>query len=207
VSIISFPNKSNDSVVLDDLARRVRTAHAAVLAAKSAAQTSEANALASALIAGAALLEIKAQIIGTMKAWVAKNLSSVGYSTTKLYLQLAAPDNRAAIKAAQEKDPGLSIRAARRLIAKKLAKPKDVPLGTDEVTAAAPAITDAELVAALVERGPDWLVNNMPSAWCAWFQDRLRGQVLRVEAAKHPNVKLKNALRLVHSADQPTTHH
>jgi hypothetical protein len=198
---------SNNSSGINDLIKQVRDAHAAVLAAGSLARTSEANALASALVAGAALLEIKEQIVGPMKRWVAKNLSRIGYSTVKLYMQLA--NNRAVIDAAREQNPQLSIRAARRLIAKekKLANPEPEPLGVDEVTTAAPAITDAELVAALVERGPDWFVTNIPSAWRAWLQDYLRGQVLRIEAAKHPNVRLKNALRLVHSVDQPTTHH
>jgi hypothetical protein len=210
--------KDNSSQI-NDLIKQVRDAHAAVLAAKSAALESERLTLASALAAGTALIEIRGLIVGTMKAWVRKNLSSVGYSTAKLYMQLA--NNRAVIDAAREQNPHLSIRAARRLIAKqkKLANPEPEPLGVDEVTAAAPAITDAELVAAVgMLRGFDpedlpaepILEPGAPGGWHIVDQpirpalDQRSGNGVQPQNLKHPEVEdIEAAIAAVSTGSYP----
>jgi hypothetical protein len=185
----------------DEFLRLINAAHKDVL-------TAESTALDSAIIAGNWLHSVKDRINIPMADWVARYLPRIGVSTYKMYLQLTAPKNLAVITAARETNPNLSITAARKLLVKKK-PPAEKPAANkpEQPETAVLSISDEQLIAALVERGPDWFVANIPSTWRVWLQDYLRGQVLRVEAAKHPNVRLKNALRLVHSVDQPTTHH
>ena len=182
--------ESNEIEVLDQLTGMFQAAHEAVLAAES-------NALDSAIKAGTILLSIRGRIAGSMKAWMAKHMPNVGVSTYKLYLQLADPDNRRMIEAARKTNPHLSINAARKLLVVK-PRPKKKPETT---------ITDEQLIAALTARGVDWFVTHMPEGWRASLQARLRGPVLRAVAAAHPNARMKNVVKLVHSAPEPTTHH
>jgi hypothetical protein len=188
----SSPDEINQVEVLDGLIRDVQTAHAKV-------QKAGANALAAGMDAGDALIVIQGRITVPLKRWMAENMPKIGFSTAKLYMWLAR--HRAEIEGAREQDPHLSIREARRLFAEK--KPSK-PAGMET---AAVIITDEQLIAALTARGPDWFVTNMPEGWRAWLQARLRGPVLRAVAAAHPNTRMKNVVKLVHSADQPTTHH
>jgi hypothetical protein len=197
VSNSSFSPENNKLVVLDQLAERVRVAHEAV-------QTSESNALDSALDAGAALLAVRCRVY-SMKAWMAANLPRVGASTLKLYMQLER--GRAVIEAARKENPFLSICEARRLVAKKAVTKK--PRGNDhqdDDEEPAP-LTDEQVLEALTARGVAWFIANMPEGWREALQARLRGPILRAEQKAHPNTRLKNLnLRLVSSTDQPTQH-
>jgi hypothetical protein len=186
-----FSDKINDVEVLDQLKERVRAAHHKL-------QFSERLTLAAALEAGTALLAIQDRISGTMKGWMVKNFPKIGTSTWKLYLWLA--NHQAEIDAARELNPELSISEARRLISVKKPRRKNPALQ--------PILTDAQLIAELTARGPAWFHENLPllSGWRAWLQARLRGQILRTEQAKHPNVRMRH-LRIVHSEPEPPTQH
>jgi hypothetical protein len=194
----SSPAKSNEVEVLDRLSDMFQTAHEAVLAAES-------NALDSAIKAGTVLHAIRERV-SSMKAWMAGHKPSVGVSTFRLYLQLADSNNRLVIEAARKTNPHLSIGAARKLLVKRPRPQNKSASNTDKSEGeeiAVPPITDEQLIAALEARGPEWLIENMPG-WRAWLQARLRGQILRAEQAKHPNVRMRH-LRIVHS--EPPTHH
>jgi hypothetical protein len=182
----------NQVEVLDQLGDMFQAAHEAVLAAES-------NGLDSAIKAGTVLHAIKDRV-GNMKAWMAEHKPNVPVSTWKMYLQVSDPDNRLVIETARKTNPHLNINAARKLLVKK-PRPKKKP------ETAVPSITDEQLIAALTARGPDWFVMHMPEGWRAWLQARLRGPVLRAAAAAHPNARMKNVVKLVHSAPEPTTHH
>jgi hypothetical protein len=108
---------SQDS--LSALADRIREAH-------RAARESMANALANALVAGDALIEVRLRSpVGGWQRWSVSNCL-LALSTVKLYIQLA--EHRAEIQVELANDPDLSIRAARRLIAKKTPRsPKTTP--------------------------------------------------------------------------------
>ncbi len=94
---------------LDTLAAAVRTAH-------KAAQAAWSNALGHMLDAGDALLEVQNRgVPGSWKRWLRENCL-LGVSTAQLYTRLAR--HRAEIEAALQEDPELSLRAARRLLAK-----------------------------------------------------------------------------------------
>jgi hypothetical protein len=103
------------SVPLEDLARRIRDAHKAV-------QVATANALAAAFEAGESLIEAKKRVTTGWERWVRENCF-LGGSSVRLYVQLA--HHRAEIEAEISRAGELSIRAARRLIAKK--SPEDEP--------------------------------------------------------------------------------
>jgi len=104
----------NGEVTLDELAERVREAHAAT-------QTIVANALAAIFAAGEALIAARARIAEGGWQHCLRTCCSIPLSTAKLYVQIT--EHRAEIEAALKKDPCLSLRAARLLIA----KPKSPP--------------------------------------------------------------------------------
>jgi len=183
--------ESNEIEVLDRLIGMFQAAHEAVLAAES-------NGLDSAIKAGTILFSIRGRIAGSMKAWMAKHRPKIGVSTYKMYLQLADPDNRLVIEAARKTNPHLNINAARKLLVKRPRLKNKKP---------ETSITDEQLIAALTARGVDWFVTHMPEGRRASLQARLRGPVLRAVAAAHPNARMKNVVKLVHSAPEPTTHH
>jgi hypothetical protein len=94
-------------LTLDELASRVREAHAA---------SQSSNALDHAFVAGEFLAEIRRRgVPGPWKAWLQGNCL-IPASTAALYVQLAK--HRAEIETARAKDPDFSLRAARRLIQK-----------------------------------------------------------------------------------------
>jgi hypothetical protein len=170
------------------------------------------NALSGAIEAGVDLLAVKSQIAIPMVQWMDRYLPLIPQGTWKLYLRLAKPDNWAVIEAARKSGAKLSINAARKLITK--TKPasgnKKLSETEGESSTKLANATAAELIAEIANRGgPNWLITTMPDDWRAQLLARLRGPVLRAEAAKFPdNTKMKkNILKLVHSADQPTTHH
>jgi hypothetical protein len=184
----------NQVEVLDRLIEQVRAAHGAV-------QKAESLTLDSAMDAGDALLAIQERITIPMKRFMAKTMPDIGDSTWKLYMQLAR--HRAKIMAAQDV---LSIREARQLIAKKKpTKPKSAP---SELVTLLNKTADAEVTAAFVAKGFDWFLRVIPAAFRPLLETRAGGQVLSRLKQQHPKARLKNVdLKLVHSADQPTTHH
>jgi hypothetical protein len=113
---------------LEVLAARVREAHAAV-------QATETNALARALDAGDALLELQVELRDRGFRWQAwlREKGWLPLSTAKLYVQLA--NHRDEIEAARADFPELSIRAARRFISKPAKfKPSMTPTSAPVVT-------------------------------------------------------------------------
>lgn len=88
------------------LAERIRDEHQAV-------QRAFANALAHALNVGDALIEAKGRVTMGWGRWLRKNCS-MGESTARLFVQLA--HHRPVIESEMSRVPGLSLRAARRLI-------------------------------------------------------------------------------------------
>jgi hypothetical protein len=125
---LGFPqvNARFSTVVLDDLARRIRTAHRKI-------QAAIANGLALALVIGDALIEAKARVTTGWEDWVAQNCG-FGGSTARLYMQLAA--HRAEIEA----NGASSVRAARALISKSKATKTDAAeVGGAEVVIVATA--------------------------------------------------------------------
>src|SRR5262249_27204266 len=93
----------NHEVTLEELAERVREAHAAT-------QNIVANALAAIFIAGEALIAARSRVAkGKWQRWL-RDCCSLPLSTGKLYVQIT--EHRAEIEAALKKDPCLSLRAA-----------------------------------------------------------------------------------------------
>jgi hypothetical protein len=193
----NIPAESNAVVVLDQLTEQVRSAHDSVGA-------HESTALDSALEAGIALLAIQSRITGTMKRWMVENLSKIGVSTWKMYMQLA--HHRAEIEDAREQNPQLSITAARQLIAVK--KPRgNMPKGKKSFK----GWSDDEIRDALLELEFDRFRRVIPE----WYRTQLlghsRAQILRVAQAQPPRTKLKDFVpRLVAGTDleelPPTQH-
>jgi hypothetical protein len=109
----SAPSSASQPSTLDELAFRVRKSH-------HAAQAAWSNALDHLLDAGDALNEAQSRVSSNWKRWVRENCF-LGVSTALLYQQLAR--HRSEIKDALAEHPDLSLRAARRLIA----KPKPTP--------------------------------------------------------------------------------
>src|SRR5262249_48305297 len=111
---IEFLRNFNGEATLDELAERVREAHAT-------AQNIVANALAAIFAAGEALIAARSRVAeGGWQHWL-RTHCFLSLSTAKLYIQIT--EHRGEIEAALEEDPNLSLRAARRLIA----KPKNPP--------------------------------------------------------------------------------
>jgi hypothetical protein len=200
-----FNTDSNVIEVLDELAERVRVAHKAV-------QTASANALAAALVAGDALIEAKNHRVGLIgwEGWV-KAHCRVGLSTARLYMQLAR--GRAKIEAALKDNPLLSLREARRL----LAKPKNPEPEPDqepeesELLVVLKKTPDAETAAVLVRMGLAWFRRVMPAEWRVPLEQFLASQALGQLRTKFPNTRIKNLghkhLKLaVSNPEAPTTH-
>src|SRR5262245_26424612 len=111
---------STDQDNLADLAERIR-------AELQAAKTAWHNALGHALNVGQALLDAQLLVPGNWKRWLRDNCS-LSVSTAQLYQQLAR--HRDEIEAEISRAPDLSLRAARRLIAKPKSEP--APTGSYE---------------------------------------------------------------------------
>jgi hypothetical protein len=111
---------------LDDLAGRIRQAHDRV-------HRTSAETLTLALAAGDLLVEAKSQVPPKKwGAWLRANCF-MGSSTARLYIQLA--EHRTEIENEVSRFPDLSLRAARKLIA----KPPKSETKTEKSAAAAPA--------------------------------------------------------------------
>jgi len=193
--------------VLDELAERVCSAHKAV-------QAASANALAAGLAAGDGLIEAKAHGVGSIgwEHWVEAHCR-VGLSTARLYMQLAR--NRAKIEAALKKDPLLSLREARRLLAKpKNPEPEPEPdqePEEPELLVVLKKTPDAETAAVLVKMGLAWFRRVMPAEWRVPLEQFLASQALGQLCAKFPNTRIKNLGRkhlklAVSNPEIPTTH-
>jgi hypothetical protein len=182
---------------LDELAARIRDAHEAVLAGV-------ANVLAAALDAGDAVLELQRELRDRGIGWQAwfRERGYLPLSTAKLYAQLAA--HRAEIEAEIEHVGDLSLRAARRLIAKpakKESRPKpDLMVAWNR--AAAEELTrhlDAVTVVGLLR--------VISLAFRRELEGRLRKE--KTEGEPEPHYKLtmmlRTALGCVKIADDPQT--
>jgi hypothetical protein len=216
--------ESHCNVPLEDLARQIR-------ANLKAVQVAASNALDAALSAGDNLIAAQARVPdGRWNCWLRENCSIAG-STAALYMQLARarPEIEAEISRAGE----LSIRAARKLIAKKSTEdevsedaetapepeiapePKPEPRPEpksekpDPATTVAAVLTEtpaAAVTAALATKDVDWFLRVMPAAWCP----ELTARVINLPGAcTAPLLKasetLRRALSLVKIADAPMT--
>ena len=203
-----FPGSQQD---LEVLTARVCAAHSAVLtasvcvdAAHKAARRSAANALAAALNAGDALIELQQALqergIG-WEAWTRKR-GCLQLSTARLYAQLAR--HRAEIEAEIGRVGELSLRAARRLIAepaKKESKPKpDLMVAWSKATA-------EELTRHLDAVTVPGLLRVISLAFRRELEGRLRKE--KPEGEPEPHYKLtmvlRTALGCVKIADDPKT--
>jgi hypothetical protein len=132
---------------LTALARRIRDEH-------QATQRAFANALAHALNVGDALIEAQTRVATGWSRWLRENCL-MGKSTARLFIQLAC--HHTEIEAEISRVPGLSLRAARRLIAKPKAttmKPAAAPLVPTTISTMKPAAdTSATAVAHVVPSG------------------------------------------------------
>jgi hypothetical protein len=182
--------------ILDQLVRRVRDAHRAV-------QGLSANALAAALEAGDALIELKAHgVPGNWERWVSA-ACSLGVSTARLYMQLAR--HRDEVEAALRENPTVSLRAVRRLIAKPTTGSPSKPPKPKLVVALRKA-SDREVTEAFDAMGLAWFFHTMPSAW----REKIAARVANLQAENGtPALKLtavlRKALSLVKTANTPGT--
>jgi hypothetical protein len=190
VSIIrkSFKDKS-----LDELARQIRES---LRASREAAS----NALDHALDAGDALAEAINRVSTDKKKRLRDNCF-LAVSTAYLYLELAA--HRSEIEAARSRAGELSIRAARRLIAKPSGRSRRP---TPELITAARKASDAELTALLEALGLERFLRVMPGDW----RPQLEARIVNLRAdAGHPNLKItavvRKALSLIKTANAPGT--
>jgi hypothetical protein len=218
---MSISDFSPSRQALDELAARIRDAHKAVLAAV-------ANALAAALDAGDAVLELQRELQSRGIGWQAwfREWGHLPLSTAKLYARLAA--HRDEIEAERARLPELSLRAACRLIGKPQpapevsqdeppAEPKPIEAPEPAATSAARIViraiskmTDAELTAVLAALPFDRFLRCMPSEWRPKLELQAGGQLLGRVKSQHPNIRLKRLskrhLTLVHTAETPTPH-
>jgi len=113
-------------VTLEKLASRIRFGIENIRA-------SLANALANVLDVGDDLIAAQARVTGPWQRWLKDNCF-LSLSTAKLYVQLA--EHRAEIEAEIDRDGTLSLRAARKLIAKKSENPPEPKSNTRSQAAA-----------------------------------------------------------------------
>jgi hypothetical protein len=190
----SFSKEVNsDEPVLDQLVRRVRVAHRAV-------QALAANALAAALEAGHALIEIRTQVSGSWGLCLRAN-GLPKPSTARLYMQLAR--HRDEVEAALRANPTISLRAMRRLIAKPSAGSSSKPR-KPELIAVLRKASDREVTEAFDDMGLERFFRTMPRTWREQITARVAN--LRTENGT-PALKLTAALRkalsLVKTASAP----
>jgi hypothetical protein len=161
------PNIQQD---LDDLARRVRDA---IEAANSAFR----NALRKALDAGAALLEAQAQVPASeWQRWLKDNCF-LSMRTAELYMQLAR--NRETIEAELSRVPGLSLRAARRLIS----TPKSNPAPKGKRTTAAATMPLETTLAKALRQALSLQAQATDGAIAPGVANALNGLLNRLHAA------------------------
>jgi hypothetical protein len=171
------------SVPLDELADRIRER-------LKDAKTSLANALAAALDAGDDLIAAQLRVTDTpWQRWLRANCF-LSLSSAKLYMQLAR--HREEIEAAIEQAGELSLRAARRLIARKPTDDAEAELIEDDepeppnpeleppdpaavVLAGLQALTDAQLTSVWAEFGFAPLLRTMPADWRTELERRIAG--------------------------------
>src|SRR5262249_46525297 len=210
---------SNVIVVLDQLAERVRAAHQAV-------QMATANALAAALVAGDTLIAARNRGVGSIgwERWGEAHCR-VGLSTARLYMQLAR--SRDKIEAALKDDPFLSLRDARRLIAKpkkrkqvleeeegpeeETGTPENpVPEGPNLALTALNHATNEQVTAALRAKTLDWFLGVMPPEWRSELLRLVGGQAIQQLKSSYPDMRVKRLkrrhLELVHDTGAPRTH-
>jgi hypothetical protein len=188
-------------VVLEELADRICAGHLAV-------QRLTANALAVALEVGDLLIEARNRISTGWEHWLDENCL-IGASSARLYMQLARA--RDEIEMVREQVPDLSLRAARRLIAKppKLIKEPAKAL-VDPMSAPVPdpigvwdSLLPDQRERLLDHIGRAGLAAYMSPALNGDLIDHLAGLAISKVPSKATNleVSLTNALRLALSSE------
>jgi hypothetical protein len=138
-------------------------------------RTALANALAAAMDAGDALLEVQPMVRAagrTWHRWLEHNCF-IAVSTAKLYMQLAS--HRAEIEAAIRSDPELSLRAARRLISRPKRTINDADSAAEEESLFDHwlRLTPEVLAAELDRIGVDRVLGVMSPAFGRELRDRV----------------------------------
>jgi hypothetical protein len=192
---MSFNEADFSNQGLEQFAARVRDAHKAVLAAA-------ANALAAALDAGDAVLELQQELRSRGIGWQAwfREWCRLPLSTAKLYAQLAA--HRPEIEIKIEEVGELSLRAARRLISRPT---KTIPKSKRlDLLVAWNRASEAERTAVLSNIDIVDFFQVMPRDWRGQIEARVTN--LRAETG-NPALKvtavLRKALSLVKTANTP----
>ncbi len=183
-------------LTLPELACRVRDAHTAV-------QKAAANALALAFDAGEALIVAQEKVSSNWTVWLRENCF-FGASTARLYQQLAR--HRAEIEAERDRIPYLSLRAARRLIAKPKARGQNAEQSkATTLLSLWQRASDAERMALLDHVGVDGIRKAASLNFLRKLQERAR--VEKIDS--NPNASITNlitkALSHIVAADSPAT--
>jgi hypothetical protein len=169
-----------DSVPLEELARQIRTWVAEI---RRACLT----ALDHALDCGDALNEAQSRVSTGWKRWLRENCL-LGVSTAQLYQQLAR--HREEIEAETARVPDLSLRAARKLIAKPPPRGDRSP-PKPELVAAMQRATNAQLLEAFTALGLPKFLQTMPPAW----RSQMAARVRRLGDPDEPDIKASEILR------------
>jgi hypothetical protein len=188
-----------DTQDLAELARRIRESH-------HAAQAAGVTALHHALDAGDAVIAAHAKISGNWKSWLRDNCF-LSVRTALLYQQLAR--HREEIEAEIERIPHLSLRAARRLIAKPKGeagqnkKPKNKPTLLDYWKRA----SDVERTAFLDDLGVDGIRRAASLDFFRQFRERARVDAENANSNTDALITslIRKALSHIVSADAPQT--
>jgi hypothetical protein len=192
-----MPNISSDLdvQVIDQLAERIR-------AALEAARQAQCNALRRALEVGDALIEARNRVSTGWKRWLQENCS-LKVRSALLYQQLA--QHRAEIEAEIDRVGELSLRAARRLVMKPVAR--DPRPSKSDLTTAWGKATAEERTRHLDAVGVPGLLGAISLAFRRELEGRLRR--LKFEDAPPPDYKLTMAFRValghLKAADDPAT--
>jgi hypothetical protein len=182
---------------LDELARRIR-------AGRQAIDQSIRNALRVALDVGDDLIEARSRVsIGHWGRWLKANCF-LSARSAELYAQLAR--HRPEIEDALQRIPGLSLRAAARLIAKPAAKKCAEKESKPELAAAVGRLSDEELKKQLPAALPfDRFLRVLSPDWRGKIESRL-SKTSRTEAGESfikASEILRRALSLVKIAAGP----
>jgi hypothetical protein len=192
--IYSFDSNFNGEAVLDDLAARIRTA-------LQAARQARSNALDHALKAGDALNAAQELVSSGWKRWLRTNCF-LSPSTALLYQQLAR--HRPEIEAKIEQIGELSLRAARRLVAKPT---KRKPKPKSDFTVAWNQASIEELMRHFDKLGVIGFLRVISVRFRRELEGRLRKEKAEGEPEPHYQMTmvLRTALGHLKIADDPKT--
>jgi len=203
-------NTSHSEINLEELAERISEGHRAI---EQLYEEASCNALHIALDTGQALIQAQSGVpTGEWERWLKGKCPR---RSAYLYMQLAR--HEAEIEAKLEENPNLSLRAARRLIAKpkpKISAAGDAePLAEDDTSvptrgwldpATLAKASDREVAAALAALGFERLLQCLPKGWDKQIQKRTDRQ----EAARLRRTDPNGYLSVVadNAEKQPTQH-